>query len=227
MSGIGILREGPLHAAVKDALARPGDRTEVRVGRHVIDLVRADGELVEVQTGAFAPLGRKLDALLDGHRVRIVHPVAAEKKIVRVDAAGEVLSARRSPRRASALDLFDKLVSFPSLVAHPNLTFELLLTREDHIRGPEPVRARRRTKDPGQRRLTGIAGSVVVASPADLLATLPPLPAEPFTTRELRALLSCPTVIAQRVVYCLRLLELLEPAGMRGRAPLHQLAQRR
>ena len=64
---IGLLREGPLHAAVKDLLAAPGDRVEVPVGRFVIDLVRADGELVEVQgTAEGAPFRRdELDALLD------------------------------------------------------------------------------------------------------------------------------------------------------------------
>jgi hypothetical protein len=223
MSGIGVLREGPLHAAVKAALAQPGDRVEVPVGRWVIDLVRADGELVEVQTGGFGPLGPKLDGLLDEHRVRIVHPVAAERRIVRVDEAGEVLSARRSPRRATALDLFDKLVTFPSLLAHPNLTLEVVLTREDHIRGPGPVRVRRRTRDPGERRLTGLVDRVELREPADLLGLLPPLPREPFTTRELRALAGCSTLLAQRIVYCLRLAELLEPAGKRGRAPLHRL----
>ena len=100
MSGIGVLREGPLHAAIKATLAAPGDRFEVPVGRFVIDLVRADGELVEVQTGGFGPLGAKLDALLDQHRVRIVHPIAATRRIVRVDEQGEVLSIRRSaPKR--------------------------------------------------------------------------------------------------------------------------------
>lgn len=223
VSGIGVLREGPLHAALKDALAEPGDRTEVKVGRHVIDLVRADGELVEIQTGGFGPLGPKLDALLDGHRIRIVHPVPAERRIVRVDDNGEVLSARRSPRRSTALELFDRLVTFPSLLAHPNLTLEVVLTVEDHVRGPEPVRIRRRTKDPGQRRLTAIAERVVLASPADALALLPPLPAEPFTTQELRALAGCRLVLAQRTAYCLHVMELLEPAGKRGRAPLHRL----
>ena len=46
-------------AAVKLALAQPGDRLEVPVGRFVIDLVRADGELVEVQTGGFGAIGRE------------------------------------------------------------------------------------------------------------------------------------------------------------------------
>jgi hypothetical protein len=222
-SGIGLLREGALHAALKLALARPGDRFEVPVERFVIDLVRADGELVEIQTGGFGPLSGKLDALLDTHRMRIVHPVAAERRIVRVDAQGEVVSARRSPKRAGAVAIFDRLVTFPSLLAHPHLTIEVALTREDHIRGPEPVRVRRRTRDPGERRLVELLDRVVLASPADALAALPPLPAEPFTTRELARLAGCPTMLAQRVVYCLRLLELIEPAGKRGRAPLHQL----
>ena len=114
---IGVMREGPLHAAVKALLAEPGDRLEVPVGRFVIDLVRADGELVEVQTGGFGALGRKLDALLDEHRVRIVHPIAAERRIVRVDEHGEVVGSRRSPKPATAVAVFDKLVAFPSLLA--------------------------------------------------------------------------------------------------------------
>lgn len=223
MAGIGVLREGPLHAAVKTALVRPGDRLEVPVGRFVIDLVRADGELVEVQTGGFGGLTAKLDALLDDHRMRIVHPVAAERRIVRVDADGEVLSARRSPRRSTVVELFDKLVTFPSLLAHPNLTLEVLLGREDHIRGPEPVRVRRRTRDPGERRLVEVIDRIEMRTPADVLAVLPALPDEPFSTRELGALFGCPTVLAQRTVYCLRLMELIEPAGKRARTPLHRL----
>ena len=122
MPAIGVMREGPLHAAVKALLAEPGDRLEVPVGRFVIDLVRADGELVEVQTGGFGALGRKLDALLDEHRVRIVHPIAAERRIVRVDEHGEVVASRRSPKRATAVAVFDKLVAFPALLSHPTLT---------------------------------------------------------------------------------------------------------
>src|SRR3954452_3537545 len=80
---IGVLREGPLHRELKALLAAPGDAFEVKVGGYVIDLVRADGELVEIQTGSFSPLRAKLDALLDGHRIRIVHPVPAQRRIIR------------------------------------------------------------------------------------------------------------------------------------------------
>ena len=223
MPDIGVMREGPLHAAVKELLAEPGDRLEVPVGRFVIDLVRADGELVEVQTGGFGALGKKLDVLLDDHRVRIVHPVAAERRIVRVDEHGEVLATRRSPKRATAVEVFDKLVAFPSLLTHPHLTIEVLLLREDHIRRPQPVTTRRRTRDPGERRLVEVIDRIALRTPADVLAALPALPPEPFSTRELAACLSCGTVLAQRTLYCLRAIGLVEPAGKRGRAPLHAL----
>lgn len=222
MTGIGVLREGPLHAALKEALARPGDRIEVPVGRFVIDLVRADGELVEIQTGGFGGLTPKLDALLDEHRMRIVYPVAAARRIVRVDEEGQVVSARRSPRRAGVVDLFDRLVTFPSLLAHPHLTIEVLLVAEDHVRAPAPTQVRRRTRDPGERRLTEILEHVELRTPDDLLAALPALPDGPFTTAELGALLGTRRVLSQRAAYCLRHLGLIEPSGMRGRAPLHR-----
>jgi hypothetical protein len=222
---IGVLAEGPLHAAVKALLAAPGDRLEVPVGRFVIDLVRSDGELVEVQTGGFGPLAGKLDALLDDHRMRIVHPVAAERRIVRVDAHGEVLSVRRSPKRATAVAVFDKLVAFPSLLTHPNLTVEVLLLREDHIRRPRPTTTRGRTRDPGERRLVDAIDRVTLRTTEDVLAALPALPREPFSTRELAAVLRCSTLLAQRTLYCLRAIGIIEPAGRRGRAPLHALTQ--
>jgi hypothetical protein len=225
VTGIGVLREGPLHASVKDWCARPGDRAEVPFGRYVVDLVRADGELVEVQTGGFGPLGPKLDALLDGHRIRIVHPVPAERRILRVDDAGEVVGVGRSPRLPGAIAVFDRLVAFPSLLAHPNLVVEVLLCREDHVRAPAPTRRRRRTRDPGVRRLVEVLDSVELRGPLDALGLLPEsVRTEPFSTQELQRALRCRLVLAQRVAYCLRALEVLEPAGMRGRAPLHRVA---
>jgi hypothetical protein len=224
VSSIGVLREGPLHAAVKALLAKPGDRLEVPVDRFVVDLVRADGELVEVQTGGFGALGPKLDALLDEHRFRIVHPVAAERRIVRIDEHGEVISVRRSPRRATAVDVLDKLVAFPSLLSHPNLTVEVLLLREDHVRAERPVTSGRRRRDPGERRLVDVLERIEIRGPPDVLRALPELPLEPFSTRELASLLGCSIRLAGRTAYCLRIVELIEPAGKRGPAPLHRRA---
>lgn len=226
VTGIGQLREGPLHLELKRRLAAPGDAFEVRVDGYVIDLVRADGELVEIQTGGFSPLRTKLDALLDRHRVRIVHPVAAERRIVRVDAGGSVLSLRHSPKRAGAAAIFAGLVSFPTLLSHPHLTVEILLCREDHVRAPAPVRGRRYLRDPGERRLLEVLERHVLEGPDDAARLLPAQLEEPFTTRELAKAMRVPLPLAQKAAHCLRALELLEPAGLRGRAPLHARTSR-
>jgi hypothetical protein len=222
VSGIGVLREGPLHAAIKAIVAAPGDRLEVPVGRFVIDVVRADGELVEVQTGGFGPLGVKLDALLDRHRVRIVYPIAVQRRIVRVDEQGQVVSVRRSAKRGTVVEVFDKLVAFPSLLTHPHLTIEVLLLDEDHVRAAAPVTVRRRTRDPGERRLRDVLGRIELHGADDIVRALPPLPAEPFSTRELASVLACRLLLAQRAAYCLRAVNIIEAAGRRGRTPLHR-----
>ena len=226
MTGIGQLREGPLHASLKRWLSGPGDAFEVPVGGFVIDLVRADGELVEVQTGSFSPLRAKLDALLDLHRVRVVHPIPARRRIVRVDAEGVVLSSRPSPKRPGATAIFEGLVSFPTLLEHPNLTLELLLCSEDHVRAPSPVRGRRYLRDPGERRLLEVLSRVELTCAGDLAALVPSPPGE-FTTRELAKAMRAPLPLAQKAAACLRALEVFEVVGKRGPAPLYRLARER
>jgi hypothetical protein len=159
------------------------------VDRFVIDLIRADGELVGVQTGGLGPLAAMLDALLDRHRFRIVHAVAAERRIVGVDEHGEVLSTRRPPRRGTVVEVFDKLTAFRSLLKHPNLTVEVLLLGEDHIRAARPVTVRRRTRNPGARHLRQVIARIELHGADDVARPLPPLPPQPFSTPELARLL--------------------------------------
>ena len=71
----------------------------------------------------------------------------------------------------------------------------------------------------------GLGDRVVVDSPAAAAALLPEalgVGGEPFTTRELGAAVGCRMILAQRIAYCLRALEVFEDAGKRGRAPLHR-----
>lgn len=217
-SVIGVLREGPLHRELKLRLSGPNDAFEVQVDGYVIDLVRSDGELVEIQTGSFSPLRPKLDALLDRHRIRIVHPIPAERRIVRMSEDGEVLSTRTSPRRPGVATIFEGLVSFPTLLTHPHLTVEVLLCREDHVRAPEPKRGRRFMRDPGERRLIDVLERIELNGPADVAALVPPLDG-PFTTRQLAAAMRVPLPLAQKAAACLRALEIVDPAGRMGRAP--------
>jgi hypothetical protein len=217
---IGTLNEGALHAQLKEWYRRPGDLLEQKVGGYVIDLVR-DELLVEFQTGGFAPLRTKLDRLAQEHRVRLVAPVAVNRRIVRLSNEGEILSSRRSPRHGCLHDLFDRLVSIPALVAHPNFELEVLLTYQDELRMFSPGRAYRRRGWVVQgRSLVSVEQSVLITGADDVARLLPELEST-FDTAELAAASCIDRRLAQRMAYCLRALNVITPVGKRGGAVLY------
>jgi hypothetical protein len=222
--GIGQLAEHSLHAALKQYLARPGDRFEARLGRYVIDIVR-DDLLIEIQTRHLYALRPKLRRLLEEHPVRLVHPLPHERWIVREDAGGRPISRRKSPKRAAVHDIFTELVRVPDLAAHPNLTLEVLLIREEQVWRDDGRGSWRRGRwSLVDRRLLGVIDSRVFAWPADYLALLPALP-EPFSNADLARAKGWNGHLAGKATYALRAMGLLT-AEKRGRANLFSLMER-
>ena len=224
MASIGVLNEGHLHAALKDWYARPGDRVEVPVEGYQVDLVRED-LLIEIQTGSFSSCARKLRDLVQRHRVRLVHPIARERTIVRLPQSGSGRPRRRrAPKRFGYERVFEQLVSFPELVAHENFELELVATREEEVREwVKRPRRRRHQWRVTERRLLEVLAMRLVTSPAELLELLPRGLPQPFDTAELAAAWQQPRALAQQVTYCLRRAGALEEAGRRGNARLYSV----
>jgi hypothetical protein len=221
---IGTLNEGALHAQLKHWYAQPGDRTEQKVDGYVIDLVRG-GLLVEIQTGGFAPLRRKLEVLLESHAVRVVAPIAVSRRIVRVSDDGEVLSSRRSPKHGRIEDVFERLVSIPALLAHDRFELDVVLTHEEEHRVFRAGRAwRRRGWTVAGRSLVAVERSLLLRSPADVRALLPAALPDWFDTAELAALAGVDRRLAQCMTYCLRRCGVLAVGEKRGRSTLYALA---
>lgn len=224
MANIGTLREGPLHAALKEWVAEPGDRFEVDVDGFVIDVVRGD-HLIEVQTGGFSPLGPKLDALLDGHPMTIVTPLAHRTRITKVGDGGEVLAERWSPKREGRLDVFGRLVSFPSLVGHPNLTVRAVGVVQREIRRHHEGKAwRRRGWVVEERQLEEVVDDTTIGSVHDALELLPGDLPDPFTTADLADAGAIPRRLAQQVAYCLREMGAITEVGRSGNAIIYRRA---
>jgi hypothetical protein len=227
---IGILAERSLHAALKQWYARAGDATEVPLDGYHIDLVRGD-LLIEIQTRNFSALKRKLGKLLESHRLRLVHPIAVEKWLVRVGADGtSVLARRRSPKRGTFADIFDELVHMPTLLAHPNFSLEILLIRSEEIRRVRAAREKpaRRTRFPRDwdrhdHRLLEVVESRLLESTQDLRAFLPPGLPQTFTNRELADALGGGYRRAQTMTYVMRQVGILETEGKRNNALLYRL----
>jgi hypothetical protein len=221
-NGIGTHRETALHAALKAWYAEPDDRIEVTVDGYVIDVVRGD-LLVEIQTRGFAALTAKLTALLERHPVRLVHPIARERWIVRLDADGTMLGRRKSPKRGRVEHIFAELVRFPALIRHPRFTLEVLLTREEEVRFADGRGSwRRKGWSIVDRRLIAVDERLRLESADDLRALLPAGLPHPFTTRDLAEGLSIPRRLAQQMAYCLRAMGAITAVGMRERAWLYE-----
>ena len=222
---ISTLNEKPLHAALKEWYALPGDRFEVPVDGSLIDIVRGD-LLIEIQTRGFGALRRKLQKLTASHRVRLVHPIAQEKWIVRESPDGrKQLGRRRSSRRGTVEHLFSELVRIPALMAHPNFSLELLMVSEEEVRRKDGGRHwRRRGWATHERRLIDVLDRWIFETPDDLGDLLPPGLPDPFTTADLAAALGHPRSLAQQMTYCLRAMGTIESVGKIGRTILYRCA---
>jgi hypothetical protein len=214
--------ETSLHRALKDQYGSgSGGHSEVTLKGFRIDAVDGAGLLVEIQSGPLGPLRAKLGRLLPEHRVRVVKPVVLERRVVRrARTDGPDLSARRSPKRGSVVDLFEDLVGLARLLPDPNLDIEVLPVSIDEIRVSRRRRPGYRIVD---RCLVEILGKLSIENPPDLWKLLPQTHdwTEPFTTADIARRIDRPLWLAQRVAYCLRLSEAAQVVGKRGNHRLY------
>jgi len=198
VSDIGTLNEGSLHAALKAQYAEPGDEFEVALDRFVIDIRRGD-QLIEIQTVSFASMGKKLDHLLPDYEILLVHPIAVSTHLQR---PGKRL--RKSPKSGSIFNLFEELVSVPTLIDHPNLTIDAALVSVVKTQEHDPtIRRGRGGYRTVNRSLSELHETHRFTCAADLLALVPTqdLP-ERFTTADIAEAADVPRDVAQRIAYC-------------------------
>jgi hypothetical protein len=216
---IGTLNEKPLHAALKAWYAEEGDLFEVPVDGFVADILRS-GLVIEIQTGSASSLRRKLAQLIRTRPVRLVLPVAVEKTLVRIDELGRLSQSRRSPKRATPVDVFRELVSLHEILGDSNFSVDVALVREEEVRQTTMTR-RRRDWTVRERRLIEVVDCLSFHHPADYLAVVPAELAEPFTTADLAAAITQPRWMAQKIAYVLRKMGILAIVGKQGNALLY------
>jgi hypothetical protein len=223
-SGINLYAEYSLHAQLKSYLAGPGDRLEARVEGRVVDLVRSGGELVEVQTGNLGKIVPKvLSFAASGHSVRVVHPVAAEREIRRLDPkTEELLSTRKSPKRGDLYSVFDELVKAPGLIASRNVTLEVLLVRTAEIKTRDGRGSWRRRGDRTvDRELVEVLSSRSFRTRGQWLALIPKGLQPPWSSSTLGEALGIGPDRARKVLYCFTRAGLLAENGKESRRKLY------
>ena len=269
-NAIGELNERSLHRALKARYAVPGSVTEQAVDGFVADVVIRDS-IVEIHTGSFWPLKKKLPRLLERFAVTLVYPVAQDRYIVTMPAGADTLGIpadtpnaqdvpdtpdalnapdiqdvpntpgvpdlptpplrrRKSPKHDSVFAVFDGLTSIPTLLDHPNLTLDVVMTVEEDIRVKDPEgrgrggRRRRRGRDWTRidRRLVEVAQTHRLTGMADLFALVDAALPEPFTTLDLSRAMRSPRRLGQQAAFCFREAGVSEICGKTGNTLLYR-----
>lgn len=212
------MQESSLHHALKDLYCGSNCRLEAWVDGYQVD-VQCGERIIEIQTGSFYKLKGKLAALLTNHPVTLVYPIPAEKWICRIH--GDQVQRRRSPKRGRFEDLYAELIGIPDLLAHENLSLEVVFVQvEEFWKDDGQGSWRRRGWSIVERRLIGIQDHILITSPDDLRQRLPPDLDGQFTVRELALKAKIKVRLAAKMAYCLNIMGVFEIAGKRGRARL-------
>jgi hypothetical protein len=211
---IGTKHETSLHRDLKFRYAGQGGRTEAEVGGFVADGISAKGEFIEVQTGSFGPLKKKVQELARLGKVYIVYPVIITKYIEVFDVNGKRKYRRKSPRRGSPWDIFDALVYAPELPLTPGLSMEIALVDAVEIRVQDGKGSwRRKGVSIKDRKMISFHERLIFNKPADYLHFVPFKKREEFTSISLGEKAGIHIDMARKVLYVLTKMGIVEKVG--------------
>ena len=218
------MTEYSLHSEIKDWYMVSGDEIEVKVEGFIVDILRGK-LLIEIQTGNFSAVKKKLIKLLLNNQVRLVYPIAKLKWIVHVSRSGEFVRRRKSPKKGKLIDLFFELVHMASLIEDRNFSLEVLLIEEEELRCNDGRGSwRRRGVSVKDRKLLNVFDRIVFRDSRDFLEFLPKELDEYFTNKVLALKLGISVKLAQKITYCLRKMGAISIAGKKRNELLFQVS---
>jgi hypothetical protein len=216
---IGTNNESSLHRTLKFEYAGPDGKTEETAGEFVADGKRADGEYIEVQTGSFGPLKKKVKELALKNKVRIIHPIAQKKtiEVYKPGKKGVLLYRRKSPLKGTLWNLFDALMYAPELPLLRGVSVEAVMVDVIEKRVKDGKGSwRRRGISIKDRALTSWHESVHFKKPADYLRFVPFKKKEEFTTSSLSQRAGINIETAQKALYALTKMKVVKRTGKKG-----------
>jgi len=122
---IGKMQEKTLHSVLKYYYEPDNSFHEIKTGRHIADIRNGDS-IIEIQTGSFRPIAKKLLSLVDsGYNVTLVHPLARVKKIIWISEDGTISEPRLSPKKETVFDALPQLFYIWEIVGRSGFTLRL------------------------------------------------------------------------------------------------------
>lgn len=224
-NGIGTLSEKTIHAVLKNYMEPDEEKHEQRAYGFVADIFASEG-IIEIQTGNFNVMRRKLEAFLPEQKVTIVYPIPATKWLSWInEETGEVTSRRKSPKRGTPYAAFQELYKIKFFLDHPNLNILLLLIDMEESRLLNGWSKDRKKGSVRHDRIpVGLVEEIMLERVEDYRMLIPAPLGEQFTVKEYAKETKLPVGQARTALHIMHYLKLIERIGKQGNAFIYSLS---
>ncbi len=217
--GIETYMERTLHAELKKYYEPDESFHEIKYKGSVAD-IKNDRGIIEIQTGSFGKLRSKILKFTEDTDTTVVYPAIRSKKIIWIDPlSGEASKPRLSPRRGSFYDVFRELVYVSRLIGLENLHFRVIMVDvEEHRLKNGWGNGGKRGSERLERLPCSFADELILDSVSDFFVFIPDGLEESFTVKQFAKAAGIKQRLAEKTVYVLKTVGIIEQSGKDGRA---------
>jgi hypothetical protein len=225
MNKIGTNNESSLHNTLKNLYVGKNGKTEISIDGFICDGLSAENEIIEIQTGSFKPLYKKLSILSKSYKVKIIHPIILKKTIHLFDKNNQQISLRLSPKKGNPYDVFKALIYAPAIAKLKNVQVELVLVDIDEIRKQDGKGYwRRKGISIIDKVLSKKHDHITLSKLSDYKQFLPFKKSETISAPLLSKKAQIPYKTASMTIYTLNKLTLINPKPKKSRTKFYSLS---
>ena len=167
----------------------PNGSIEKKVGDFFCDIVCDNGKIIEIQTGNFNNIKKKLEILTKNHSIELIYPISSTTYIKTLKEDGSLKSCNKSPLHGSIFQICREISPIAHLAKNKNLKITILFiesitTKIDDKKG----RSRYKNARIIERELVKILKVESYDSIASLLFSMLDLLPPIFTTKDIKKL---------------------------------------
>lgn len=220
---IGTLNENTLHSQLKQHYCPANAQVEyILESGYVADIFSFDDKrIIEIQTGNFSNMKRKLETITKTHSVELVYPISVNTYIRTLNEDNSERSLNKSPLHGSIFQICEELTAIANLLHNKNLSIrvvfiESITTKIDDKKG------RSRYKNPRiiNKELIKIVREEFYPTMIALVETMLDMLGEKFSTEDIKQ--KGYKRRANYVIWFYKSLHLIEECGKVGNLKLYK-----
>lgn len=226
ISGIGTLSEKTLHAVLKNYYEPFQDNHEIKIGGFIADAVGEYG-ILEIQTGNFKRMQKKLRAFLDVTDVTVVYPIVHDKYYVWVDTEkNEISKKRKSSVKFNIYNIFSEIYPLKDFVGDNNLKLRIAVIDMIYYYNANGRTKKDRRRNKCDKLIDRVPQALVdeiyLQCVDDYKQFIPQPLEDGFTQKEFASCAGINDSLAGYTLYFLRAIGLVERYDKRGNAFLYR-----